>query len=284
MEKMIGLPSVFAASDYQSYLRAALDAMKQERPRGEISRLARHMKCHPTFLSQVCRGIAHFSDEQALRLTGFLGLGQEDKEYFLNLLHRDRASDAETRGHFESRLQRTLKERSEIDTRFKDARQLTEDQERRYYQSWLTQAVHMACMFPGPNTPTSVATQLGVPENRVEQEFSLLIDMELICKREAGYQTTEKHVHLMKDSPMLKQFHLGWRIKALETLDTSIALKKNTHYSAAVALSTKAVASIQGKILDLLEETKKIVAASPEEQIYLFNIDFCSIAREVDRL
>jgi len=274
---MIGLPNVFDTSDYKSYLRAVLVFLKQEMPRGEVTRLAKHMKCHPTFFSQVCRGKAHLSDEQALRLSSFFALDHDKKEFFLNLLHRDRASDQETREHFDRLLARSVTERAEIDKRWHKARRLSEDQERRYYQSWLTQAVHMACMFPDPTTPIEVSSQLGIAKIRVEKEFEQLIAMGLINRVDNGFKATDKHVHLNGDSPMLKNFHLGWRIRALELFDSSVSDKKNTHYSSVIALSGEAVASIQKIILDMLEQARQIVEVAAEEQIYLLNIDFCSL-------
>ena len=55
---------IYEAETYRDFVK---DRVYQEnRPRGGLRALAEALKCHPTYLSQVVRGLSHFSNEQAI--------------------------------------------------------------------------------------------------------------------------------------------------------------------------------------------------------------------------
>ena len=87
-----------------------------------------------------------------------------------------------------------------------------------------------------------------------------------------GWRAGERHFHLDRESPFLRQHHRNWRLQALRALDGY--LPKNLHYSAVFSLSEEDAAALKEFLLQHLKSFLETVAASKEEKIYVYNFDF----------
>src|SRR6185437_4362530 len=97
------LGSIFEFTDYKAYLRAWIAA----RPRaghGEKSRIAEAASCHLAYVSQVLNASAHFSAEQLVALSDYLGQNEEERDYFLLLLSRARAGSRRLERFYDAKI------------------------------------------------------------------------------------------------------------------------------------------------------------------------------------
>jgi len=271
-------PPIFEATDYRGIVRPKLRELRDARPRGAVSRLAKHVRCHPTFFSQVLAGKANFSVEQALAFCDFVGMRKDEKTFFLDILQRDRASDARTRSFYEERLAQQRSDHAELSTRWRDAKPLDDVQQRRYFQSWLSQAVHMLCRLPGPHSAPTIALQLGVSIPAAKQEIAQLVELGLVTQTGDFIHTDDRFLHLASDSPIVRNFHATWRIK-LAALMSEEPTGAAFHYSAATTLSRAAIRDLRTLIKEHLDGYKKLIEGSVDEELYLIAIDFCPLTK-----
>src|SRR4051812_42726625 len=101
------LKSVFEYQAYKPYLHDLV----RSKGRGEKSKIARVLRCHVAYVSQVLKGSAQFSLEQADVLSTYLGHSDDEVEYFNLLVSHARSGSASLSERLERKILHVLKER-----------------------------------------------------------------------------------------------------------------------------------------------------------------------------
>lgn len=238
-----------------------------------VSKLALHLKVHPTFIAKVLGEKADFSCEQAVSFCNYANFSAGDTEYFVDLLLRDRAGDPGTRAHFEERLCRQRELSENLKRRLDSSRDLTIEEQLEYYESWLPQAVHLLCQSTGRHTPASIALRLGIQPQQVENLTAKLIHMGLLVRRDGAFFSEVDFIHTGKDSPLVGRLHVNWRLKIISDLLIGKG-SDGVHFSAVAAMSVATALQIRELLISSLESAKRSIATSPSETLQVLAIDF----------
>ena len=266
---------IFGFQDYRAYLLSM--AGNSDRRSGLRLRLAKIAGCQPAYLSQILKGSANLSLEQAFRIARFLNHGPDEREMFLLLVQRERAGDADLRAHFDAQIQGVLDRRHLIKNRLKNQESLGADDQAIYYGRWLCGCLHIIVTIPGLQTREAIANYLSLPIDDVGETLDFLESCGLILRDDGGsYRIGPRHIHLPDSSPNIRKHHANWRLKALQSLDRPTR-KNEAHYSVLVTLSRTDAALIRERILRLIDETMQSVTASPEEVLFCQVIDWFEI-------
>src|SRR4051812_16967808 len=102
--------SPFDFDQYKSFISAWI-AAQPNNGHGSKASIAREAQCQTAYISQVVLGNANLSLEQAERLSGLFQLTDDETEYFLLLLQKDRAGTERLRRHFSKQLARIRERR-----------------------------------------------------------------------------------------------------------------------------------------------------------------------------
>jgi hypothetical protein len=264
--------SVYQAKTYRDYVRASLAGGEGGR-RGAVKRLAEHLRCHSTYVSQVVSGKADLSVDQAMRFCGYCELPSDQTEYFLDLLQRDRAGTKEARAHFQTRIDRRLAELSDMKKRWQIAETLTAEQELKYYANWIPQAVHLYCQLPGSHTVESIAQALGLGTDKITKVIADLESLGYLGNGPRGWRSLRDTVHLGKDSEITARSHVHWRLKTIAEL-TERSRLPGTHYSSVITMNDKAAREIDALILQHIDATRSVILPAPSESLYVYCLDF----------
>jgi len=268
---------VYEAGHYQDYIRQLLAEGTATRPKSTKKSLALHLKCHSTFISHVLAEKAHFSLEQAVRFSDYYGLSSEETDFYLDLVNRDRAGDHATRDVYESRLGRAREQWMSISGRLKETDRLSDDEAADYFENWLLQTVHLACLLPDCSDALAIAERLGMAPERIAVAIRLLEEMGLVTRVDGGYQLVNRRLHLDKNSPTFKRYHASWRAKILHDVSTRSRLD-GIHYTSLVTVSRAKVDEIRKLILDHIESTRSEFVDSTPEELYLYSLDFYQVS------
>jgi plasmid maintenance system antidote protein VapI len=98
---------LFNQEDYKLFVRGKVRAMAS-RGRGQYKKMAESLCVHPTLISQIFKGPRHLTPEQAAEVVAFLGLGEQEAEYFLTLVELNRAGSQRLKALLEKRRERIL--------------------------------------------------------------------------------------------------------------------------------------------------------------------------------
>ena len=134
--------SVFDFKAYKSYL--LYETERKPAQRGLKYLLAKALGCQSAYLSQVLKGSAELSPEQGLRACEFFRLGQDEQDYLMLLLQKDRAGTQDLKTYFQKQINDLLKKRMNLVKRLGKESHLSETDKNTYYSSWIYSAIHLA--------------------------------------------------------------------------------------------------------------------------------------------
>jgi len=260
---------IYQYSNYKAYLRSACPAKGEGR--GARTRLAEFLNCHLGFVSQVLTGNAHFSVEHGILIAEFLKLSDQEKEFFLLLLQKDRAGSVKLRTFFQTKIQSILQDREQIKSRIQHSNKLTEEQKAIYYGKWIYTAVHMCTLVPRLRTAQKIRDYLEVSTQDVHDTLRDLIEFGLITQNGTEYFPSSKRFHIAQKSLPLRSHHTNWRLASIRALDDR--REPQLHYSSVMSISAKAANEIREIFLRAIESTEPVIREAQDESIYVMTLD-----------
>lgn len=243
---------------------------------GLRKKLAAAIPVHTTFVSQVLKGLTDFSLEQAEAINLFLEHTDDEGEYFILLILKDRAGNAKLKMRFESKIKEARDARLNIKKRLESTNEISVKDREKFYSNAFYGVLHVLTAIPQFQTleALSMATKLSL--SRVREMIEFLISINVIIETDGKIQAGPKHVHLNNDSELILKHHINWRqfaITNLQFLD-----RDDVHYSAGMSLSVEDAFKIKESILSNLKNNLDLVAKSKDEVAYGLCIDFFKLS------
>lgn len=270
----MGRLSIYEYKDYKQFLLEWMDRAPNK-GRGQRRLLADAIGCQTPFVTHVLNGDYHFSLEQAEACSRWLGLGDAEAEFFVLLVIKHRAG---TRG-LEKLAERQISSRRESSTILKKRLNIREEMslenQNTYYGSWYYSAIHMACLNPELQSTEALQKQFGLPLHQLLQALEFLMEHQLIEKTKSGFRALRPVLHLGKDSPLLVQHHMQWRIKAIDAIQRKDS--SNLFYSGVASLSNEDYEWMRERLTQLLEDVFHRVKDSKDETLACLNFDLFKI-------
>ncbi len=261
--------------NYKTYLLDRLNA-KEGLGKGARSRLCEAMRCQGAYLSQVLKGSAHLSPEQADAANRFLGHTEEESEYFLLLLQYARAGTDNYRAFVQRLLQKFKKRRAYLKERLEPQdKELSLEQKIRYYSAWYYAAIHIFTTIPGAGKIDIIHKRLGLEPVLVAKVLEFLLSCGLVVKKKEIFEASVKRLHMDHDSDLAIGSHSSWRLRSMQSL--SGGQEEDLHYSSAVTLSKKDAIRIREQLIDSLAVAKETIRNSPAEELYCLSLDWFAL-------
>ncbi len=264
------MDSIFNYDTYVEYLKFISGGKARS---GFWASVAKAADVNSAFISQIVTGKKHLSLEQAEKISRFLNLTNVETEYFLILIQKDRAGTHQLKKFFEKKiLDFKEKYQSNIKSRLENFEELSESEQAAYYSHWIYSAVHIAITIPSLRNAKSISEFMNYDKNLIADALEYLNLVGLVKNNNGEYLPTKKMVHLSRQSNLIRQHHVNWRLKALNTIE--FLKDENIHYSVVVSLSEKDFHLFKEKLIKLIKEFMSTVKDSPEEILSAFNFDF----------
>jgi uncharacterized protein (TIGR02147 family) len=263
----------FDFHDYRAYLKARLPTKGEDR--GIRSRLAETLRCQSAYISRVLAGESHFSLEHAALISRFLNHSDQEREYFLLLVHEARAGNKELTDFYHEKRQEILERRKTISERIQVKKGLNHEDQMTYYSAWYYAAIHVMLTVARWQAAPEIAKYLQIPLSQVQRVLDFLESTGLAIREGDHYKNGEARIHLGKDSPMIARHHGNWRMRAMQAADRFS--REDLFFSGPVSISEADAEKIRGKILKLLEEVEPLFQQSKEEAVFCLDFDFFRI-------
>lgn len=264
------MSELFNCSRHDEYLKLRLEG--PQIPRGYKSQFAEALRIQPAFLSQVLARKYALSLEQADLANQFWGHSDEESQFFLLLVSRDRSGSASLKRHFDQQLQSSLKKRTLVIERLGKRHTISEEATSIYYSSWIYSAIHVACTIKELQTRTALSERLKLPLDLVNRVLGFLVENKLLEKKGERYQPSQKWLRLDKSSAHISKHHSNWRQKVVQNIE--LQTDADLHYSGIYSLSAKSAEKIHDRFLEFLKQQVKEIEQSPEEDLFCICTDF----------
>ncbi len=266
--------NVFESRNYKAFLNGWF--RRPEAEKGVRGRLAAHIRCQPSFLSQVLNGKPELSLEQAYRASAFLGFDGEETEYFLILVQRAKASDHALIRYFDSQIDARLAARAKITNRVKAGVSLSAADQTKYYSSWIYSAIHILAALSATNRRATIASHMRLSRGRVDAVVDFLVEAGVLHEENGGELTLgQTRMHLPTGAVMLPKHHENWRKRAVEAMEEP--RPNDLHYSLVMGLSESDVVKVRDLVLDLISRSETVLKESKEKTACVLLADFFEI-------
>ena len=265
---------LFKYLDYKQFLKQQIHDNSQIKAYRTL--LAKAAGCQRSYLSQVLGGKADLTLDHAAGLTQFWKFDRDEVSYFLELVSLARAVTPKLKKIVEYRIQHMRQNREDFAQRFAKPSLAGSDGETSYYSNGHFAALHVLTSVPQFQRDKILAAHLGLPLSLAQHYLKELQQIGLVESVGAGsWKVSSKSIHVPKNSIHSWIHHSNWRHQAIR--DAQIPNSKGVHYTALHGLSLIDMNRIREKIMEFIDETRKIVEPSPEEVGVCLGIDFFEI-------
>lgn len=265
---------IFEVDDYRTYIGFRAETSLPRR--GALSRMAAAAGCHLSYLSQVMAGTTNLTADQASGLAHHWGLGSDETEILLTLVHAERASTPRLRAFYAKKIDALRKVRAVLSQRLaNDEPETATPTSVLFYSDAIYGVIHLALTLPDCRTLEKLSAKLGLSEKRLKGILAQLQAWGLVAedpRTPGAYHATKRSLHLPAESPLCAVNHHNWRMKAVE--DSRTMTEDHLHYTALHTLSREDARRLRSLVLDFLEETRRIVGPSPEEEMVCLLVDY----------
>lgn len=266
------MASVYEFIDYKLFLKKCIAQSEQ---RGFTTRLAEAAGCQRSYFSTVLSGNIHLLPEHLFGICEFLKLSNDESEYLFLVLDYNRAGNISFRSHLLKKIREKQLAWKDLKNRLKkDSIPEAEDMSVRqfYYTSWVYSAIHIAVSIPMLGDIKQLSNYLGITEEMSFWHLEKLAQMGLVEKKGGRWGWKSGDLHLSKDSPWINNHHANWRMQAVSDLPQRRS--ESLHYSVIQSLSKEDLEALRFRIIEWIEEFKKIASPSRSEELICLNIDF----------
>ena len=261
---------IFEFDAYHPYLMAKIKQNSEKR--GYLAKLAEAAGCQRSYLSLVIKGEVHLTPEHAFGLTQFWRLSESESDYFLDLVLLERSSSPALKGRLQKRLSQRRNDQFDLSKRFEESNLPNFEAESVYYSQWFVSAIHVCISIPKLRKDEAIAQKLKLPLHLVRETLSRLRGLNLIERINDDWRLTGQSLHLSRQSLFSPVNHRNWRDRAI--VDAQDISRQHTHYTSVQSVGRSDFEKIQKLILNCVDRKRKIVAASPEEELAVFCCDW----------
>lgn len=256
--------------NYRSYLLEKMGG-KQSRT-GLRKKLAAYIPVHTTFISQVLQGHADLSLEQGEAVNSFLEHTEDEGEYFILLLLKDRAGTKNLKQRFESKVKAMRDQRMNIQKRIGAQNEISDKDRQKFYSSYYYGAIHVLTSIPEFRTIEKLAESLHLTKQRVQEMVDFCVGIGVLVPYSGGFKPGSQHIHIAGNSELVLKHHSNWRQHTIQSMH--FLEPDDLHYSACVSISQADAFKIKETILENLKSHVDTISKSPEEVAYVLNFDF----------
>jgi uncharacterized protein (TIGR02147 family) len=263
---------IFEFDDYKKYLKERLRQMPKS-GRGEIQKIAEHLRMHSTRLSHVFQGDDHLSLEQGIGLTRYLGFNELESDYFMALLQYAKAGSEELRAHFNHKKKQLKERASQLVERLPADRKLTESEKAIFYSNWFYSAIRLACSLPMRQNIDTLAERFSIPKDKAAAALEFLLSCGLCVEDPSGkIKAGPKSTHLDGRSPLVSRLHANWRIKAMER--HPVLSDAELAFTSPMSIEEKDVAAIRENLVQMIEKACTYADTRKADTLYCLNVDW----------
>lgn len=273
----MNLPSVFQFQVIVDYLRAWSEALPPGQKRGSYNRLARAAGVFPSYLSQIMRGDRHLNLDQAIGISEYLQLSSPERRYFFRLVELGRAQKEELRRELREELDDLRSRYYQLSSQVPQEKAVLSPSEmEHFYSSWVYVAIRLLPSIQGFQKSRVIARRLGLSEATVEQALRFLLKTGLCKEGPNGIEVGPTHMHLEHDSPLIRNHHANWRLRAIEK-HSFLKPSEEIAYSFVATLSKEDANHIRDLVIDFAKNIRKISDPSHPEKLFCLNLDWFEV-------
>lgn len=263
--------------EYHNYKQCVNDWISEQKGggHGQLRQMSLHLNINSVVMSQVFRGDRELTLEQALGVSEYIGFTEMERDYFLLLVQKERATNHQLKNVFEKQLQTLNNQAQSLKNRVKHHK-FTDEDKATFYSQWYYSAIRLGVSIPKFNSVSMIAEHLNLDRVHVAKVIDFLIKHKLVVEKDGHLDMGPQVTHIGHDSPFVVRHHTNWRLKSLQTMEK--ASDSDLYYTGPMALSNEAADKIRKLLIELVERSTNEASTSESETLRCLNIDWFKIS------
>jgi uncharacterized protein (TIGR02147 family) len=267
--------SIYEFKDYKAFVIEWI-VRTPNKGRGQRRRLAEAIGCQTPFVTHVLSGQYHFSLEQAEACARWMGLSEEETEFFILLVVKQRAGTKSLENLVAKRISKQRESQTVLKKRLEIKESMRLEDQLQYYNRWHIAAIHIACTIPELQNLEALQKYFRLPLNQILAALEFLTQHGFIEQgRAGGYKVVKAGIHLEVNSPLMSQHHSNWRLRAIEAINRR--QNSDLFYSGVTSVSREDFEWLREKLSQFLEQAIERVKVSKEETLVGLNFDLFEV-------
>lgn len=269
--------SIFHLNSYREVIDSKIAEFASYK--GYKTVLSQVMQIQGSHLSQVLSGKVNLTPDQGARLCDHWFLNELEAEYFINLIHYERATTESLKEKIEKQLDKTRLSFTQVSNIVDKKENNHSDKSELFYSSWLYPAVHATLQILGSSNEKMIADRLGISRKATRSVLEDLKEMKLAANHESDWSHIGGNFSILKRN-LCNLFHSELRSKAHEIYssgDTEII-----RYTGLSIMPTEFFVELRRRIETFISEYHKEVEPhfANAEEVVCLNLDFFRIGRQ----
>ena len=262
---------IFEFKDYKAFFRAWLNGQPNA-GRGLLTKIAKAASMSPAMLTHVFNGDKNLSLEAANDVAVFIGLSEDETDYFLKLVQFSKAGTHSLRERYRKAILRKQKHANEIGTKLNPDRPLSEMAKTLFYSHWLYSGIRNMSACPDFDDIDKISAHLNIPRAHAQRVIDFLLENNLCVISKGKLSPGPQITHIGNENSLVSKHHQNWRLSAMTKMfDPG---EKNVFFTSPMSLSKEDADLIRQKIPSFIEEIRKTVGPSKSEVVRCLNIDW----------
>ncbi len=245
------------------------------RGHGAKKEFAKNCGIQNSYLSQLLSGKVELSLEQADKANQFLNHTEDESHFFMLLVQKNRAGTVSLRSYFQIQLDKLIEKQTNLKEQVKPKSEVSEVHREKFYSSWMFAAVQIGTTIKSLQTIEALSRRLGISVNKTNEILKFLVEAGLVTQSDGRFSMSTQSTHLEKDSPLVYQHHMNWRLRCLNDLEKQN--QDSLHYSTVMSLSAEAVKEIKGILSQAVKNSNETMEKSSEDILYNLGVDFYEV-------
>ncbi|HWU43149.1 MAG TPA: TIGR02147 family protein [Bdellovibrio sp.] len=263
--------NIFEFEDYRLLISSLVENLPKN-GRGEYQKIARALRMHTTYLSQVLKGLKNLNQDQALDFAEYWKFNPLESRYFLLLVDYERAGSTKLKNYIRSQLFQIKEESKRLISRLNIEKVLEEKHQTVFYSSWLYSAVRLASSLDGLQSRAQLGAYFQLDHEDLEKIISFLVTHHLCEQQGEKIVMGAQRTHVSADSPMVSKHHTNWRLKAIDNYTRM--KKEDMSFTGPLSISEKDAELVKEKLTQLIREVSELVKNTEAEKLYCLNLDW----------
>lgn len=240
--------------------------------------LAEGIGVQKAFISQVLTEKANLNLDQAFQIAQHLKFTEEEKEYFLLIVEKERTGLATRKEELNRKIKEFQKNfggsKKSVQAHFLNT-QKSEDFMREYCLDPYHSIVHVHLTVPEHlRNPFGLAEKLGLSRERLERIFQVLQGLEAIeyDAKKRSVKILKERLHNMDQSQLNATQQVLFRTLSLEKMIT-LPKEKRMAFNVTYSADAKTFAEVQKEFHIFIQKVGELVGEAPASEVYQLNFD-----------
>lgn len=266
--------SIYDHKDYKVYVNEWVKSLPKQ-GHGEFRKLSLHLGVSTTMISQVFRGEKHLSLEMAYEIGEFIGLNDDEIDYFLLLVEYNRAGSHKLEKQLLKQIVSRQNKAKKLENRIRKDVELSEEVKTIYYSNWYYCAVWILSSIDGFDDVTTIAKKLNMTRQQTQKIVDFLLENQL-CRYEKNKLTNgSRSTFISANHPLVTKHHMNFRSLGLNKM--ALSDDESLFFTGPMSVSKNVAEKIRQELPNFIEQIKKLVGSEEPEVSRCLNIDYFEI-------